>query len=68
MKVTFGQRVFRSIEYIVLMNAVIFILSAIFDMDYNPNIFNNIVVPILCAAASFYGEERRQKRLALKNK
>lgn len=68
MKVTFGQFVLRSFVYVVLMNAAMFVLPAIFDMDYDPNFINNLVVPILCAAASFYGEERRRNRLAMKNK
>ena len=66
MKRTFGDYVFRSFMYIVVMNVILYILCAIFDADFDPTLIGNVVVPVICAFASFYGEDLRAKRLALK--
>ena len=63
---SFGEKVFRSLMYIVVMNAVFFFLCAIFDEDFDPTFLGNVVVPVICAYASFYGEDLRAKRLAAK--
>lgn len=68
MKITFGQVVLKSLIYIVLMNAMLFVLCAIFDADMDPNLVTNVIVPILCAQASLWGEAKKKKKLALQNK
>ena len=60
MKMTFGRFILRSVLYIVVMNAVLFILCALFDGDFDPTLLGNVVVPVLCAYASFWGEEKEQ--------
>lgn len=38
MKMTFGRFILRSVLYIVVMNAVLFILCALFDGDFDPTL------------------------------
>ena len=64
MKMTFGRFILRSVLYIVVMNAVLFILCALFDGDFDPTLLGNVVVPVLCAYASFWGEEKKANRKA----
>ena len=66
MKRTVADYVFRSLLYIVLMNAFMFVLCVIFKSDFEPTFIGNVVVPVICAYASFWGEDLRARRLALK--
>ena len=66
MKRTFSEYIFRSFMYIVVMNGILYMLCAMSHVDFDLTLIGNLVVPVLCALASFYGEELRTKRLALK--
>ncbi len=66
MRRTFGDYVFRSFMYIAVMNLILYILCAMIDVDFELTLIGNAVVPVICAFASFYGEDLRAKRLALK--
>lgn len=63
MKVTFDRFVFRSFQYIVAMNAIMFVLCAIFGNDFEPTWVGNAVLPIVCASASLWGKAERNKNL-----
>ena len=66
MKRTFADRVLRSLLFIVSMNAAMIILCIIFHADFNPTLLGNVIFPVVCASVSFYGEDLRAKRLAVK--
>ncbi len=56
---TISKFILRSVLYIVVMNAVPFFLCAIFDGDFDPTLIGIVVVPVICAYASLWGEKKR---------
>lgn len=54
--------IFRCIEYVVLMNLMLAVLTAVFGGDFEPNFIFNVVTPILCASASWEVEKAKAKK------
>lgn len=50
---------FRIFQYIVLVNSVVYILFCIIGREYNPTVFDGLLLPAFAACASYYGERKR---------
>ncbi len=55
--------VVKALVYIVLMNAVMFLGASLLGGNYEFNYIYNLVVPVLCAYASWSVEQRKAKRI-----
>lgn len=64
MRITSGRFLLRSIKYIILMNAFLFLLCGVFDGDFDPTWIGNVAVPMICAYASLWGEKKRMVKKA----
>lgn len=53
--------VMKAIVYVVVMNTVLLFGAALFDSDYEFHFIFNLVVPVLCAYASWGVERKREK-------
>lgn len=51
----------KALVYVVLMNAVLMIGAVAFDADFEFNFIFNLVVPVLCAFASWEVEQKKAK-------
>ena len=56
--------VWKAIEYIVLMNAFVFVLCCVFGGDFAFSFIYSIVVPVVCAHVAWARERRKEKMTA----
>lgn len=54
--------VMKAMVYVVLMNAVLFAGAVFFDCDVEFNPIFHLVVPIICAYASWDVEQKKAKK------
>ena len=54
--------IMKAVLYVVLMNAVLFVGAAIFESDFDFNPIFNLVVPVICAYASWEVEKGRVRK------
>ena len=56
--------VLKAIVYVVMMNAVMFLGAMVFGTDFEVNFIFNLLVPVICAYASWDVERRKTKKAA----
>lgn len=54
--------ILKAVLYVVLMNAVLFAGAAIIGSDFDFNPLYNLVVPVICAFASWEVEKGRSRK------
>ena len=54
--------IMKAVLYVVLMNAVLFVGGAIFESGFDFNPIFNLVVPVICAFASWEVEKGKARK------
>ena len=58
--------VLKAVFYVIVMNLVMFLGACIVGTDFEPNFVLNVVVPVLCAYASWETGKRKARKAGLR--